>query len=91
MIIDAHTHIFPQVQGLTAAGPTRGLGYGRVAMGSEHIQLMPPLCETTLHTPEMLLAHMDWAGVHKAVLLQAPFYGECNQYVSDAVQHTKIV
>lgn len=86
MIVDAHAHIFPRVQGQIAAGPTRGIGYGRVAIGGEQIQIVPPLCESTIHTPEMLLAHMSWAGVDKAALLQGPFYGECNEYVADAVK-----
>lgn len=86
MVIDAHAHIFPKVQGLIAAGQTKGLGYGRVKVGNEEIQVMPPLSEKTVHTPEMLLSHMRWTGVDKAVLLQGPFYGECNQYVRDAVE-----
>ena len=85
MIIDAHAHIFPAVQGLTGTGPTRGLGYGRIAVGDEETQLLPPYNETTVFTPEMLLANMDWAGVTKAVLLQGPFYGECNSYVLEAL------
>ncbi len=85
MIVDAHSHIFPQVQGSTGRGPTRGLGYGRIAVGDEETQLLPPYNETTVFTPEMLLANMDWAGVAKAVLLQGPFYGECNSYVLDAL------
>ena len=85
MIIDAHSHIFPEVQGATGRGPTRGLGYGRIAVGDEETQLLPPYNETTVFTPEMLLANMDWAGVAKAVLLQGPFYGECNLYVLEAL------
>jgi predicted TIM-barrel fold metal-dependent hydrolase len=84
MMIDAHAHIFPKVWGINAAGPTRGAGYGRIQIGDEVIQLLPPLCAETVFTPEMLIAHMDWAGVDQAVLLQGPFYGECNQYVLDA-------
>ncbi len=86
MIIDAHAHIFPRVDGLTASGPTEGIGYGRVTVGSEQIQIMPPLSERMVHTPDMLLAHMDWVGVRKAVLLQGPFYGECNAYAAKAVR-----
>lgn len=86
MIIDAHVHIFPRVEGLTVVGPTKGLGYGRVAVGDEQIQIIPPLCEHTLHTAEMLLAHMNWTGVNRAVLLQGPFYGECNEYAAGAVR-----
>jgi predicted TIM-barrel fold metal-dependent hydrolase len=85
MIIDAHAHIFPEVHGLTGAGPTHSLGYGRVAQGKEKVQLLPPYCEKTLFTAEMLIANMDWAGVDKAILLQGPFYGDCNPYVSQAL------
>ena len=85
MIIDAHAHIFPAVRGATGAGPSRGLGYGRIAVGDEVTQLLPPYNEMTVFTPEMLLANMDWAGVDKAVLLQGPFYGECNSYVLEAL------
>ena len=85
MIIDAHSHIFPEVRGATGAGPSRGLGYGRIAVGNEKTQLLPPYNETTVFTPEMLIANMDWAGVDKAVLLQGPFYGECNSYVLEAL------
>ena len=85
MIIDAHSHIFPEVRGSAGAGPTRGLGYGRIAVGNEEIQLLPPYNETTVFTSEMLVANMDWAGVDKVVLLQGPFYGECNPYVLEAL------
>lgn len=85
MVIDAHAHIFPAVQGSTGIGSTRGLSYGRIAVGDEETQLLPPYNETTVFTPEMLLANMDWAGVAKAVLLQGPFYGECNSYVLEAL------
>jgi predicted TIM-barrel fold metal-dependent hydrolase len=85
MIIDAHAHIFPQVHGMIASGPTRGTGYGRITAGPETMQLIPPYGLQTIFTPEMLIANLDWAGVGKAVLLQGPFYGECNQYVLDAL------
>jgi len=86
VVIDSHAHIFQEVAGLVAAGPTKGIGYGRVVAGGQVIQVIPPLCEKTTHTPEMLLAHMRWAGVDRAILLQGPFYGECNRYALDAVQ-----
>jgi len=92
MIVDAHAHICPRVCGRIAAGATRGVGYGRVSIESDVggasavIQAWPPLCADTRHTPEMLLAHMDWVGVDRAVLLQGPFYGEYNTYVQEAVE-----
>ena len=79
-IVDAHAHVFPKVQGQIGAGPTRGLGYGRIQVGSEEIQLMPAHNEETVYTGEMMVANMDWAGVERAVLLQGTFYGECNDY-----------
>ena len=85
MIIDAHAHIFPEVRGVTGRGSTRSPGYGRIAVGGEETQLLPPYNKKTVFTPEMLIANMDWAGVDKAVLLQGPFYGECNSYVLEAL------
>ena len=85
MMIDAHAHIFPEVRGLNAAGATCGLGYGRIAIGDQELQLFPPGSAKTEATPEMLLTYMDWGGVNKTMLLQGPFYGECNQYVLDAL------
>jgi predicted TIM-barrel fold metal-dependent hydrolase len=84
-MIDVHTHIFPTIHGMNAAGPTRDAGYGRMRIGEQQSQLLPPLNEQTCHTPEMLIASLDWAGVDRAVLLQGPFYGECNEYVSAAL------
>lgn len=85
-IVDAHAHIFPQIQGQVGSGPTKGLGYGRMLVGSDEIQLMPAHNEETVYSAEMLLANMDWAGVERAVLLQGPFYGECNAYAQDAAR-----
>ena len=85
MLVDAHSHIFPRIHGLNAAGPTRGRGYGRALVGTEEVQATPPLGDGLAYTPEHLLANLGWAGVEKAVLLQGPFYGECNHYVRDAL------
>ena len=85
MIVDAHAHVFPRIRGFVAAGPTRGLKFGQIRVGKETVQLLPPFRERTVFTPDMLIAHMNWAGVDRAVLLQGPFYGQCNRYVADAV------
>lgn len=86
MIIDAHCHIFPRIHGLNAAGPTRGLGYGKAMVGENEAQITPPLGEGLAYSPGQLLATLDWAGVDRAVLLQGPLYGECNHYVHEALQ-----
>jgi len=87
VIVDAHAHIFREMQGHTATGPTRSLPFGKVQCGDGSvIRLLPPLSPgPAAFPPESLLQHMDWAGVDKAVLLQAPFYGDVNEYVHDAV------
>ena len=85
-IVDAHAHIFPRVEGVVGRGATRGAGYGRVAVGAETQQLLPPYNPETAFTPEMLVANMDWAGVRLAVLLQGSFYGSCNDYVLQALE-----
>jgi len=86
VIVDAHAHVFPDICGHVAAGPTRSLSYGRVRVGSKTVQFLPPLCEKTTHSAEMLIAHMDWGGVDKAVLLQGPFYGDHNAYVAETAE-----
>lgn len=86
MIVDAHAHVFERIHGCLAQGEVIGIGYGRVRVGmNEVIQVLPPLCEATRLTPEMLLFYMDLAGVDKVVLLQGNFYGEMNEYVSYVV------
>ena len=85
MILDAHSHIFPTVRGRVGTGPTRSLGYGRIQFGDAEEQLLPPYNKETEYTPEMLVANMDWAGVDRAVLLQGTAYGECNDYVRQAL------
>ena len=85
MIVDAHSHVFPEPRGQVREGPTRDGGYGRMRVGERLMQLMPPLNRRTEFTTEMLLANLDWAGVDAAVLLQGTYYGECDGYVAEAV------
>jgi predicted TIM-barrel fold metal-dependent hydrolase len=84
MIIDAHVHIFEEIHGQIGTGFTRDMGYGRVDTGNGQNQMLPPLNLKTQHTMEMMIAHLDWAGVDKAIMLQGSFYGECNKYVREA-------
>ena len=85
MIVDAHSHVFPEPRGQVREGPTRGGGYGRMRVGERMMQLLPPFNPRTEFTTEMLLANLDWAGVERAVLLQGTYYGECDGYVAEAV------
>jgi predicted TIM-barrel fold metal-dependent hydrolase len=86
MMFDAHVHVFRELRGRVAAGPVTALDFGRVQMGDQTIQMLPPLCAAVSFPPEVLIAHMDWAGVDKAMLLQGPFYGNQNPLVLDALR-----
>jgi predicted TIM-barrel fold metal-dependent hydrolase len=78
--------VFDRVAGLTPAGLSRSVALGKVQLGhSETVRLTPPAAGPTSFPPEVLLEYMDWAGVEKAVLLQAGFYGDLNTYVHRAV------
>jgi len=86
MIFDAHVHVFRVLRGTIAAGPVTAQKFGRVRMGREDIQMLPPISEATTFTAEALVASMDWARVDRAMLLQGPFYGDQNFEVLDAVK-----
>lgn len=83
---DAHAHVFPTVMGRTRQGPTRSLGYGRIQHGPRTEQLLSPLSVDTSYPVEILIAHLDWAGIDRAMLLQGPFYGTPNTYQADALR-----
>ena len=85
VIIDAHVHVVDAIDGRTKTGATRSLGYGKVRWGSEELQLLTPCSNPTAFSAETLVAHMDWAGVDRAVVLQGGFYGDKNAYVAETV------
>lgn len=85
VIIDAHVHVVDSVHGLTKSGPTRSLEFGKIRWGREELRLLTPCSSPTAFSAETLIAHMDWAGVDKAVVLQGGFYGDKNAYVAEAV------
>ena len=86
MIVDAHAHICREFRGRTQGGDTRSLSYGRMSIGRREVQFLPPYQKETQFTAEMLLANMEWAGVDRAMLLQGPTYGECNEYVAQTLE-----
>ena len=82
MLIDAHVHIFPKVDGYGPKGHTHGAGYGRIDAGDGIAQdVLPAINENTSHTLQMLLHEMRQGRVDKAVLILCPCYG-CLLYTS---------
>jgi predicted TIM-barrel fold metal-dependent hydrolase len=85
VIIDAHAHTFPAVSGVTGLGETRGEG-PLVRWGDGSVmRLLPPSLRDGSFPPDLLVEYMDWVGVDRAVLIQGPFYGPLNDYVSGAL------
>ena len=73
MLIDAHVHIFPKVDGYGPKGHTHGAGYGRIDAGDGIAQdVLPAINENTSHTLQMLLHEMRQGQVDKAVLILCP-------------------
>ena len=83
---DAHAHVFPEVHGRTRQGITRSLRYGRIQHGESTEQLLTPLSLETRFPVESLIANLDWNGIHRAMLLQGPFYGTTNGYQAAALE-----
>lgn len=85
-VIDIHAHIYERVAGITRGQPMVSTGLGRVAIGNEEVQFLPPSFEQSRSTAEMLIAYMDWCGIEKAVLMPNPYYGYHNRYFADSVK-----
>jgi predicted TIM-barrel fold metal-dependent hydrolase len=85
-MIDAHSHVFPDVNGQVGDGRTRGIGHGRASIGGDVQQVIPDYGETTDFTAAMSVAELDAAGIERTVLLQGPFWGECNDFAAAAVR-----
>ena len=85
MLIDAHVHIFPNVNGYGPKGHTHSEGYGRIDAGDGIAQdVLPAINEKTSHTLQMLLHEMRQGRVDKAVLILCPCYGDWSEYVLQA-------
>lgn len=86
IIVDAHTHIWKKMMGWRFGYlPLEQMEYGKAKKGDEIIQWVPPSFDDTTTSAEILLGYMDWVGIDKAVLLQAPCYGDQNEYVHSTV------
>lgn len=83
MIIDAHVHSFDRLTGLVGRGRVRSAGFGKVRYGTgEEQRIMPPSLADSSFPGEVLIEHMNWVGIDKAVLLQGNLYGFHNEYVA---------
>ena len=85
-IIDAHAHVYDKIAGITQHAPIASEKNGRVKIGTQLKQFIPPSFENSNSTIETLIAYMDWAGIEKAVLMSNPLYGYTNEYFLRCVE-----
>ncbi|MDO5111594.1 MAG: amidohydrolase family protein [Clostridia bacterium] len=86
MLIEAHCHVWTKIHGrrLDTCSVTP-LGCGRVAIGEEEIQFMPPEWENCCCSIEVLQTYEKLLGFDKAVILQTPCYGEQYDYINSVI------
>lgn len=85
-IIDIHAHVYPKICGITNGEPMTAETQGRVKVGNEIRQILPPSFAASNSTVETLIAYMDWCGISRAVLMANPLYGYHNEYFSECVR-----
>lgn len=85
-IIDIHAHIYEQIAGITQGQPMTSSRLGRVRVGNQEIQFLPPSFEKSQSTAETLIAYMDWCNIDKALLMPNPYYGYHNAYYKESVK-----
>ncbi|MDY5648601.1 MAG: amidohydrolase family protein [Lachnospiraceae bacterium] len=85
-IIDIHAHVYQKVAGITKGAPMTSESFGKVRVGNELTQFLPPAFEHTNSPAEMLVGYMDWCGIDKALLMPNPYYGYHNDYFMESVK-----
>ena len=78
----------PTLDAIKSVGFRSG-GYGRFTWTFEGKtyakQYLPPYLTDLSHSPEMLIAQMDYAGIQRALLHVHPIFGFLNDFVADCV------
>ena len=82
--IDAHVHLWKNINGLVNGKKVYSLGNGKVNFGGEVRQMMPPYMENGENTVERLIANMDYACVNAAVITQEYIDGNQDEYLLEA-------
>lgn len=85
-LIDIHAHVYTKVAGITNGAPMTSETLGRVKVGNEVRQFLPPSFAASNSTVETLIAYMDWCGITRAVLMANPYYGYNNDYFIECMQ-----
>ena len=84
--IDAHLHVFNNMQGFRGEGELYPIGNGRGRWANgDIIEMIPEGLGDHSFTYETCRNFLKENGVEKAVLLQGSFYGFANEYVAEAI------
>ena len=83
MIIDAHIHLWNPLHGEDFGVDREALSWGRARQGDRIYYATPPAFEDSLSTYERALAHMDWLGIDRAVVLQEFMDGKQDRYLAE--------
>ncbi len=85
-IIDAHVHVFKNLQGFRGEGELCPIGNGRARWANgDIVEMIPEGLGDTSFTYETCRRLLLDKGVEKAVVLQGSYYGFANEYVAEAV------
>lgn len=86
-IIDAHVHVFKNLQGFRGEGELYPIGNGKARWANgDEVQMIPPYLGDSAFTYESCYQFLKKMKVEKAVLLQGSYYGFANEYVAEAVK-----
>ncbi|MFA5447052.1 MAG: amidohydrolase family protein [Sphaerochaeta sp.] len=86
LFIEAHGHVWQKLHGRRFDTERLiPLEYGRVRIGDEEIQFLPPEVVDNVFTIEMLKTYEKLLGFDKVVLLQTPCYGEQYEYINSII------
>lgn len=82
MIIDAHIHLWNLLHGQDSGVDRQALTWGRAREYDRTYYATPPSFEDSLSTYQRALAHMDWLGIERAVVLQEFMDGKQDEYLA---------
>jgi predicted TIM-barrel fold metal-dependent hydrolase len=83
MIVDAHIHLWNQLHGQDLGVDREALSWGRAREGDTIYYSTPPAFQDSLSTYERAIAHMDWLGIERAVVLQEFMDGKQDDYLAE--------
>lgn len=81
LIIDAHSHLWKELNGEVDGYEVKSLGYGKSYFKGEIKQMMPPYMLDGSNTAETFLSNMDYSCVAAAVVTQEFIDGNQNEYL----------